>query len=292
MDLEKHILDGDKYVSTARSELSKRDWFYNRIDKNKAIELMNKAGHSYALGKNYIKSSDSYFSGLNVFFNSSKILSDLDHKICEIVVSYIEMCNKSKKNIDSIIFEYLDKKIINFLQGNKKYSMIIQIYELIACNYEISSDIESTLKYYTNCLNYATMGKMTTCMIKKLKKIAELNIDVGDLTIASKKYRECSELCLTSILLKTECKLFLAYSLILEIELFNEEQFEEKLTECKNLVPVFSNSPEYNLIKGLFLATKTKNGSFINSLIRNNNLLFDASIIQILEKLKNNLCIE
>jgi len=285
MSFEKHILDGDKYMSLAEAELAKADWFFNRIDKYKAIQMIIQSGDSYALGKDYAKSIKSYLAGITLISNSPKLL--LDYNMCNLMLSYMEMCNKNKTTINNIVLKCLDKKMIIYLQEMKNYNIIIKIYEAIAFNYEIQNNTETALKYYEEASNYAEMTKMKSTTIKLINKIAELNIVVNNKIAAFEKYKECAELCLASDLLKIKSKVYLLYSLMVVIELLNEEQFEEKMIEYKNLCPVFSNSPEYNLIRGLFLANKTKDVEYINNVIANNYLFFDKCIISILENVKN-----
>ena len=287
MDTNKCIDIGNKYILSAKAELLKANWFFNRIDKSKAIDLMIKAGDSYALGKDFAQSAKSYLDGLKVVFSSSEL--KINCMISKMLLLYVEMCNKSKQKIENDIFQHSDEKIIVYLQEINNYDIITQIYEQIAYNYEIFSNIEESLKYYQYAVNFAEVKKMKMQMIKFLKKIAELNIISNKKLIASNNYKECAELCFNNNLLKKSCRLYLLYSLILRIELFDEEQFDTILTEYKNMCPMFSNSPEYNLIKGLFVANNTNNANYINDIITNNFSIFDMRIISILEELKNNL---
>jgi len=290
MELNNHILDGNKHMLEANAELSKANWFFNRINKSKAIESMVKAGDSYALGKDYGLCINSYLDGLKVINNSPDILINFD--ICKTALGYISMCNKSKIKVNNEIFDLLNSRIVGYLLENKIYNMIVNFYEEIAINYELLDDIELSLKYYQEAINYAEIRKLNTLIIKFCKKMAELNIKNNKYIVGSKHYRECGELCLKSDLLWANAKVYLLYSLILKIEEYSEEQMKEKIIEFTNLDPKLANSPEYNLINGLVSAYKLKNIAHFNQVIVNNKPNFDSHIIQVLEKIKNNIANE
>jgi hypothetical protein len=182
-----------------------------------------------------------------------------------------------------------DKGIINYLQQTKSYNLIIKIYEEIAINYELFNNIDDALHNYQGAIDYADLSKMNILIIKFSKKIAELNIKINKNIVASKNYRDCGELCLTSELLRFNARVYLLYSLILKIEDYSEEQMKEKIIEYTNLDPKFANSPEYNLINGLVSAYKLKNIAHFNQVIINNIPNFDTHIIQVLEQIKNNM---
>lgn len=286
--MDNYISDANKYMEEAKAELSKANWFFNRINKSKAIELMVKSGDSYALGKDYESSINSYFECLTLINNSPELL--LDYTTCRIVLLYIERCNTNKNPINNIAHILLrDKGIINYLQQTKSYNVIIAIYAGIAINYELFNNIDDALYNYQIAIDYADLSKMTALTIKFLKKIAELNVKNNKNIVASKNYRDCGELCLTSDLLRFNARTYLLYSLILKVEECSEEQMKEKIIECTNIDPKFANSPEYNLIYGLVLAYKVKNDDYFNKVITNNVQIFDTHIIQLLEKIKNNI---
>lgn len=291
MSLEKHILDGDNYISLSERELKKSHWGINRIDRNKAIIIIIKAGDSYLLGENYIKSTDSYYKAICLILKFSKI--KLNNEMCESVLSYIKICNKNKTIIDNNCFECVKKKIIIYLEKEKKYKIIIQIYEEIAYNYEIHENTEKAIKYYEVLLNYVKIEKINNNIIYIniiyiAQKLAGLYIIINNKMAAFEKYKECAQICLTNMF-SNNCRIYLLYSLIVILELLTEEQFRDKLIEYKKLDPTFMNCPEYNLIRGLFIAKKIKNTQFINNVIINNKLVFDIYIIEILTNLKNNL---
>lgn len=61
-----------------------------------------------------------------------------------------------------------------------------------------------------------------------------------------------------------------------------------KVLEYTNAIPLFSNSPEYNLINELIKAYKDKNTNLFNKAIKLNRDNFDKIIFEILENVKNN----
>lgn len=154
----KHITDAGIYLNEAVAELSKANWFFNKINKSKAINSYISAGESYALGGDYIQSAESYLSGLKVIFSSPELL--LDYTMCMLMLQYVELCNRSQIPFDNTALIGLETKIIPYLQETKSYNLIINIYEVIALNYEIFGNREQTLKYYQQAMNYADASKM------------------------------------------------------------------------------------------------------------------------------------
>ena len=188
MSLEKHILDGDNYISLSERELKKSHWGINKINRNKAIMMIIKAGDSYLLGENYIKSTDSYYKAMHLILKFSKI--KLNNEMCKAVLSYIKICNRNKTNIDNICVECVEKKILIYLEKEKEYTLIIEIYEEIAYNYEIQEDIEKTIKYCEIILNYVRIEKMMRKIIYITRKIAGLYTIINNKTAAFEKYKE------------------------------------------------------------------------------------------------------
>ena len=284
--MDSYITEGDKCVTKAREELSKANWFFNRIDKYKAINLLCKAGNSYSLVKEYNKSTSAYLEGLTVVFNSPEI--SLDYGVCNMAHCYVEDCNKGNVLIDETVNYSLEKKIIPYLQTTQQFNLIIKIYEQIAVNYERFDNLEKSLRHYQLAKLNAEFKNMKCLTINLLKKMAELNIKSDKNVIASANYRECAELSLTVDLLKSQSKLWLLYSLILEIKNLSEEQMKEKIIKYTDLDPTFSNSPEYHLIIALVKAYKINDIEHINKVIANNSLHFNTTILQVLEQLKTN----
>lgn len=69
----KNIEEGDKFMQEAKVELSKSNWWFNRIDENNAIDLMNQAKNSYYLALEDIKGIDALLQTLNIISKSKDI---------------------------------------------------------------------------------------------------------------------------------------------------------------------------------------------------------------------------
>jgi tetratricopeptide (TPR) repeat protein len=286
----KHIVNAGIYLNEAIKELSKANWFFNRINKSKAINSYIKAGESYALANDYTQSAEAYLSGLTVIFGSQEL--PLDYTMCMLMIQYVELCNRAKIPVDNGSLVGLEAKIIPYLQEIKSYNLIINIYETIALNYEIVGMDEQAIKYYQRAMNYADAKNMKSLLIKFLTKTADINIKNGKNIMASANYRTCAEIVQSSDLLKSNVKIWLLYSLILKIQTSTEEQMRTKIIECTNLDPKFAGSPEHVLINGLVEAYKVKDIGFINKVIVNNLPYFDTNIIKVLAQIKTSLATE
>jgi hypothetical protein len=84
----KYMTEADKYMELALTELSKSNWWFNRIDTNKAINLLKSAGVSYALIPDFTKSAFAYLMALQLIMTS-----DYENKH-DIALSYLGACNE------------------------------------------------------------------------------------------------------------------------------------------------------------------------------------------------------
>ena len=285
MKTGKHLIDANKYMEDAKTELSKANWWFNRIDKYKAIELMKKAGITFALIPDYLKSANAYFQILQLIINSPELYIDLT--IHKIALLYLEMCNKAKIHIDNSIIDLINNKIIPYLQETKSYRTVNNLLEEISINCDIFGNTDESIKYYQKILGNSELHNDISTKLKILNKMAELNISSNKNTIASDNYMNCAKIALLIPSLKIVVRYYLLYSLILVLDEISEEQMNEKIIEYTDMYPMFSNSPEYNLINGLTIAYKVKNVEYIKQVIINNLKNFDTHIIKVLEELKN-----
>jgi len=274
-----------KCQEEVKKELSKADWWFNRINKQKAIKLLTDASTYYYFAKNYIDSLDTNLQALELSIS----LNLLDANSYNLIQTYLELSNKILKPINNRILEFVNNKLIPYLEELKAHKLIINILNEIAVNYELFGNKELALNYYNRSLENS---KLYDCSpiekVKLLKKIAEINLSLKKNEISSEKYRECAEISINNYLLKFGVKSYLLYSLILLLDILSEEQINSKVSEYTNKIPLFSNSPEYNLINELIKAYKDKNINFFNQVIKLNRDNFDKAIFEILENIKNN----
>jgi tetratricopeptide (TPR) repeat protein len=198
----KYIVDAEKYENEAKTELAKNGWFFNRIDKYKAIELMNKAGDFYNLGKNYEKSAELYLNVLTLFLQSPELTLKFDVK--SKILPYIEICNKINKKIDPKVIELFTAKFVD--KYHNRYFEISEIYHQIAINYEIMKDLDNALKNYEDALTYAELCKRDCLMVQILEKMEQLNIQNNNQAEAQKNKEQYTKICLSNGLLKYNLK--------------------------------------------------------------------------------------
>lgn len=274
-----------KCKKEVKKELSKTDWWFNRIDKNKVIKLLTEASTYFYLAKNYIDSFDTNLQALELSIS----LNLLDANTYKLTEYYLELLNKISKPVDNTILEFVNNKLIPYLDELKSHKLIINILNEIAINYELFGNRELALNYYNSSLENS---KHYDCSpiekVKLLRKIAEINLLLKKNELSSEKYRECAEISRNNYILKFGVKSYLLYSLILLLNILSEEQMKSKVSEYTNTIPLFSNSPEYNLINELIKAYKHKNINFFNQVIKLNRDNFDKIIFEILENIKNN----
>lgn len=288
MEESKLMQEADKYMEMAKAELSKSNWWFNRIDEIKAIDLMEKASVSYSLAQNNIKSIDALIQVLEVISKSQN--PKLKYKMLNIPLLYLYACNKNKVMIQHFVIDLVNDKIIPYLQEDRMFHKIVDLFSEIAMNNEIFNNNHDAMKYYQYALTYSKMSIKKTSNIKILQKIAELNIRVNnDFNSASENYLECAKFALENSLLKFGVKYYLLYSLILMLDTKTEQQIKEKINEYITIYPIFANSPEYNLINELIESYKVKNIKFIKQVIISNSQSFDTPIIKFLEQIKNKL---
>ena len=274
-----------KCKEEVKKELSKADWWFNRIDKYKAIKLLTETSTYFYLAQNYTDSLDTNLQALELSIS----LNLLDTNTYNLIQTYLELSNKISKPINNTILEFVNNKLMPYLEELKAHKLIINILNEIAINYELFGNKEFALNYYNSSL---ANSKLYDCSpiekVKILRKIAEINVLLKKNEISSQKYRECAEISRNNYLLKFGVKSYLLYSLILLLDILSEEQMNLKVSEYTNEIPLFSNSPEYNLINELYKAYKEKNINFFNQVIKSNRDNFDKFILEILENIKNN----
>ena len=74
-----------KCQEEVKKELSKADWWFNRIDKNKAIKLLTDASTYFYLAKNYTDSLDTNLQALELSIN----LNLLDTNTYNLIQTYL-----------------------------------------------------------------------------------------------------------------------------------------------------------------------------------------------------------
>lgn len=281
MNNTKHIQEGDKYMKLSKDEQNKFNFIFNRTDNQKVIEYLNKSAESYLLGKDDLKGIESYLLIVKYILNKPSMINRYTSNL---FLSYIELCNKCKINVDVDAFNLL-KKIINELNDN---NMISKILKNLAFNYEITGNIDKAIEYYEESVNYAELCKIKCFSV--VKKIAELGILSNNYLLASNKYKECANFTLISKFQVADC---LLYYLILKMESLNEEQFNNELNYCVDLCPLFSyKNDSYNYSHsdfacGLFTSIKTQNKQYIETIISNKYRLFDIHITKVLKNILN-----
>lgn len=284
--MENYIIQAEKHLEDAKKELSKANWFFNRIDKYKAVSLINNSADKYLLGKDHILSKNTYLYGLRIIISSADYMLNYDN--CKMCLSYLELCNKYDYQIDDDIIELIIKKIMIYTVNKKIYNMSINFMENIAKNYELFNNLDLALQYYTNAYNYGTTYNLPFTEIRFLKKIAEINIKNNKYMVASGNYKELAIISNKSSTMSIMTSIYLCSSLILKIEFYNEGYMKELITEYSHLYPSFYNSPKYLLITGLIEAYKNKNVDYFDKVITN-NLDFDIAIKDVLTYLKNKM---
>jgi hypothetical protein len=278
-----YIDSAEKYLEQAKVELSKSNWWFNRIDKYKAINLMQKAANDFILGHNENKSKDVCTDALKLFILSDELVINED--IYKIINHYLDMCNKQKIIYDYLFYDLINNKVITYLHELKMYKNMLELLQKIAMNHELVENYEELMVYYLKILTYTNLYDSTGIKIRTLRKIAELNIKQNDYGNASENYKECARYASQNYSLKFGVKYYLLYSLILILQLLNDEEIKRKIMECLIICPSFSNSPEYNLFIELNKAYREKNDKFLKKVINNNLENFDNSIIKVLKNI-------
>jgi hypothetical protein len=169
------------------------------------------------------------------------------------------------------------------------YRLICNLFENLIINYELFNNFGESINYCRQIISYDNLNNCPSNTIKTLKKMAELNIIIGQKTQASENFLECAKKAITSDLLRFRVKNYLLYSLILILDEKTEVEINNKITEYTNIFPVFSNSPEQNMFLELQQAYNNHNKEFINQVIVNNKNSFDNCMIKVLEQIKNNI---
>lgn len=288
METSKHMINGDKYMEEANIELSKANWWFNRINYNKVIELMKKAGVSFALIPDYIKSTTIYLKSLQLIINTPKL--DINYGIMyELTISYLKICNEGKIQIDNSIIDFINNKIINFLQETETFPLINDLFHELIINYETFNNITESLKYCQESIRYEKLNYNITGVCIIFKKMAELNIKINQYTIASNNYKDCITIMVKNPLLIYSVRYYMLYSLILLLDEIAEQQMSEQINDYIKVYPMFSNSYEYSLLKRLIHSYKIKNVDSFQDAINNYPGTLDTHIIKVLEQFKNNM---
>lgn len=111
MEHTKHMTEADKYMEDAKNELSKADWWFNRIDKYKAIKLMKSAALFYSIIKEYTKTANAYLQALQLITKSPELMN---LEILLIITPYFDICNTEKMQIDDNVIEFINNKFMAY----------------------------------------------------------------------------------------------------------------------------------------------------------------------------------
>jgi len=132
MDFSQHVIDGCKYLAEAEAELNKSNWWWNRIDKYKAIILLNNSATSYLLALGIERAITIYIRILQIITSFPKLKLNFD--IMKIIINYLKTCNKHKILANIQLLEKINVDEIKEMLH--KYKYIVDYYNDIAYNYE------------------------------------------------------------------------------------------------------------------------------------------------------------
>jgi tetratricopeptide (TPR) repeat protein len=258
-------------------ELSKYDWFFNRIDYYKVYRTLYEAGRLYYIIHKYKESASAFLQALT--------LKKMDYLPLDntMIKEYITSCMDGNIDISNDLLQKINNKITYNID-------MAEIYEKLGDYYNNNKNFGDAMKYYNKSLeirkNIKHNGNST---VNLLKKIAKLNIDINYKREASKYYEECAMMLSTNNLLKFGLNRCLLYSLITLLDISTIENLNEKIKEYENKYSIFSNSPEYILFQQLMKAYIDKNSKHIKQVITSNTGDFEQCILQILETICNRM---
>jgi hypothetical protein len=234
-----------KFINNAKTELSRYSWFIN-----------------------YDKAYNSYYEGIEEYYkyivnhkDDLNIKKEFINICIEAFELFMEKYTKiySHNNIHYIIQKYLNicndleilcvDKIENYINTEKDVYgetnfHLKQLYKTLAENYKINKNYNKAIQYYEKViLNDKIQGLSTNPQI--LKEIIKINILNNDYITASFNYQEIVKLCMKSELLKLTIEIYLVCSIILIMDLVNEEQIQKMINEYKTTYPKFEHTSSY-----------------------------------------------
>lgn len=246
MDLDKI----QKYFTDAKTELSRYFWSINYSKITNLYHDGIKEYYKYIIVYNDTKHKHDFLNvcieAFDIYIKQHKKIHSycLHQDMIEIIKKYLNICNDLHiPCIDKIEHFINTEKYANDMKIEEKY--LLNLYELLAENHKINKNYNKAIQYYEKIIVMYKILNLDTSIHKYRNEIIKINILNNDYISASSNYKENAKLEFKKDLLILNGYHSLSTSIIMIIDLINEEQLQEMIDEYKTTYPNYENSGSY-----------------------------------------------